>query len=136
MNIVFDTNTLISASLFPSSIPGRCVLQNLEKCRVIYSQSTVIELISTIYYRKFDRYLSSDDRINFLKSYSDLAVEIKVTTVITACRDQSDNKFLELAVDGHAEYIITGDKDLLVLHPFRNISIMTPTAFLEKFSLK
>ncbi|MCW3109855.1 MAG: Nucleotide binding protein PINc [Segetibacter sp.] len=136
MIVVFDTNTLISASLFPSSIPGRCVSLSLERSGVIYSEQTITELISVIYYPKFDKYLSSDDRSSFLKSYINLAKKINVTSSITACRDSKDNKFLELAVDGNAEYIITGDKDLLVLHPFRNISIITPASFLEMVSIK
>ena len=57
--------------------------------------------------------------------------EVEVTTVVTDCRDVKDNKFPELAIDGQAECIVTGDKDLLVLHPYRNISILTPNAFLE-----
>jgi predicted nucleic acid-binding protein len=52
---------------------------------------------------------------------------------IDACRDPKDNKFLELAVEAGAACIITGDKDLLVLNPFRNIPIFTPAEFLEKF---
>ncbi len=138
MTIVFDTNTLISASLFPFSIPGKCVTKCLEKSDVyvIYSNATLLELISAIYYPKLNKYLTSDDRGNFLKSYKNLATEVEVTSSVNECRDLKDNKFLELAVDGHAEYIITGDQDLLVLDPFRNISIITPAQFLEKFSLE
>ncbi len=52
---------------------------------------------------------------------------------ITECRDPKDNKFLELAVAGNADCIVTGDKDLLVLDPFRNIRIITPKEFLDQF---
>ena len=47
------------------------------------------------------------------------------------CRDAKDDKFLEVAVNGKADYLITGDRDLLVLHLFRDIQIITPAAFLE-----
>ncbi len=47
--------------------------------------------------------------------------------------DPKDNKFLELALAGNATCIITGDKDLLVLNPFRNIQIISPKEFLEQF---
>jgi predicted nucleic acid-binding protein len=50
---------------------------------------------------------------------------------ITACRDPSDNKFLEVAVAGEADLIVSGDDDLLVLNPFREIPIVTPRAFLQ-----
>jgi len=47
-----------------------------------------------------------------------------------ACRDPKDNKFLELAVAGEATHIVTGDSDLLVLNPFRDIAVLTPSEFL------
>ena len=49
---------------------------------------------------------------------------------ITACRDPKDDKFLTLAVAANADYIVTGDDDLLVLHPFRGIQIIKPAEFL------
>ncbi len=58
------------------------------------------------------------------------AEQVEVTDVITACRDAKDNKFLEVAVSGRASHIITGDEDLLVLHPFRGIAVVAPQAFL------
>jgi uncharacterized protein len=54
-----------------------------------------------------------------------------VNKTINACRDPKDNKFLELAVTGNVDYIISGDKDLLDLNPFNNIVIITPSQFLE-----
>ena len=48
-----------------------------------------------------------------------------------SCRDPKDNQFLELAVNGQADFIVTGDEDLLVLHPFRAIPILTPRDFLH-----
>ena len=50
---------------------------------------------------------------------------------ITDCCDPKDNKFLELAVAANASCLITGDNDLLVLHPFRNIPILNATDFLN-----
>lgn len=52
---------------------------------------------------------------------------------IRACRDPKDDKFLELAVSGNADVIVTGDKDLLALHPFRGIAILTPLDFASQF---
>ena len=54
---------------------------------------------------------------------------VEVTNSITDCRDPKDNKFLELAVSDNATHIITGDSDLLTLHPFRGIVIVTPEDF-------
>jgi predicted nucleic acid-binding protein len=50
---------------------------------------------------------------------------------ITACRDSKDNKFLEVAVAGRADVIVTGDEDLKVLDPFEGISIIKPSEFLR-----
>ena len=57
-----------------------------------------------------------------------------VTENIEACRDPKDDKFLELAVSGNADYIITGDDDLLELNPFQNVKIITSREFLEFFN--
>ncbi len=56
---------------------------------------------------------------------------IPITERITACRDTKDDKFLEVAVNGQADFIITGDADLLVLNPFRDVPIVTPATFLS-----
>lgn len=58
-----------------------------------------------------------------------MAERVVVTETIIACRDPTDDKFLELAVSGSADLILSGDKDLLALHPFRGIPIVAPAAF-------
>lgn len=62
-----------------------------------------------------------------------IAETISVTTAVTACRDPRDDKFLSLAFAGEADLIITGDDDLLVLHPFQGVSIVTPRQFLDSY---
>jgi uncharacterized protein len=64
-----------------------------------------------------------------------IATTVQVTTTIQACRDPKDNKVLELAVSGQAVCIVSGDKDLLVLHPFQGISILSPGDFLIHYQL-
>jgi len=61
------------------------------------------------------------------------ALFIESEVKISECRDPKDNKFLELAVAGDANCIVTGDKDLLVLNPFRGIKIISPSDFLIQF---
>jgi predicted nucleic acid-binding protein len=56
---------------------------------------------------------------------------VPIAERIAACRDPTDDKFLELAVNGHADLIVTGDRDLLALNPFRQIPIMTPADFVQ-----
>jgi predicted nucleic acid-binding protein len=59
---------------------------------------------------------------------------IEIKESITICRDSKDDKFLELAISGNADFIITGDQDLLVLNPFRNIEVITANEFLSRFN--
>jgi predicted nucleic acid-binding protein len=59
---------------------------------------------------------------------------IEIKESITICRDSKDDKFLELAISGKADFIITGDQDLLVLNPFRNIEIIAANEFLNRFN--
>ena len=56
---------------------------------------------------------------------------IEIITKINLCRDPKDNKFLELAVNGKADYLISGDQDLLILNPFQEISILSPQVFIS-----
>lgn len=56
---------------------------------------------------------------------------VAITQRIAACRDPTDDKFLELAVNGRADAIVTGDADLLALNPFRGIPIVTPAIFVR-----
>ncbi len=57
------------------------------------------------------------------------AVPVSITIRIKECRDPTDDKFLELAINGAADVIVSGDEDLLVLDIFRGIPIVTPAAF-------
>lgn len=59
---------------------------------------------------------------------------VDVDVRITACRDPKDDKFLELAVSGHATHIVSGDSDLVALNPFQGIQILPPHSFLELLS--
>ena len=59
---------------------------------------------------------------------------VAITEQINDCRDPNDNKFLELAVCGNADVLVTGDDDLLVLNPFRRIAIVKPRDFLSSLT--
>ena len=68
--------------------------------------------------------------MEFLTAYVREATLVNVTETVKACRDPRDDKFLELAISGHATHIVTGDTGLLALHPFRKIPILAPTRFM------
>ena len=131
MRVVFDNNILISAGIFFDSLPAKALLKSYKnKHEVLASKLTLAELRATFLSSKFDKYISLSNRIDFCELFTDFSSIITPTISITACRDPKDNKFLELGLSGKADCIVTGDKDLLVLHPFRGISIITPRDFL------
>lgn len=131
--LVFDTNILISHLLIPTGIPAQAVRKGLHEGRVIVSDDTLNELASVISRPKFDHYISVQDRKDFFRFFGRVVERITIIRKIQACRDPKDDKFLELAFNGQAETIITGDHDLLGMHPFRSIRIITPARFLDQF---
>jgi uncharacterized protein len=132
---VFDTNVIVSALLAVTGIPRRAFDSVLAHGRVLVSAATVGELEGVLRRPKFDKYIREDERLEFLAAMLRTAEVVEVTEVVTDCRDPKDNKFLELAVSGHASQIVAGDADLLVLHPFRGITIVNPQNFLAGLSV-
>jgi uncharacterized protein len=126
---VLDTNVIVSAVLSPRSVPRQAFDLAFIRGVVLISDSILAELDDVLHRPKFERYVSPDERLQFLAKFIQDSTVVEVTEVITDCRDSKDNKFLELAVSGNATCIVSGDADLLVLHPFRNMPIMTPQAF-------
>ena len=130
---VIDTNTLVSAFLFKYSNPRKVFETAVMKGKVCSSFKTYNEFSDVLLRSKFDKYIAAEEKLLALKQFKELALFIEPSEDITDCRDPKDNKFLELAVSANASCIITGDKDLLILHPFRGISILNAADFLRKF---
>lgn len=131
LRCVFDTNTTVSALLFDQSTPARAFDLALENGEILLSQDALAELHDVLGREKFDRYVSQQDRDRFLAMLVLKATAIDIVDKIRICRDPDDDKFLELALNGAANWIVSGDEDLLALHPFRAVSIVTPGQFLE-----
>ena len=129
--LVFDTNTLLSHLLIPSSLPARAVKKDLHDGRLIVSDDTLNELAEVLSRPKFDPYISLNDRQEFFRVFGRVAERVPIVRRVHVCRDPKDDKFLELAINGQASHIVTGDQDLLVLHPFHSIQIITPANYLE-----
>jgi len=128
---VFDTNVIISALLFKQSKPGQAFYSAIEDGKVLISLQILKEISEVLSRKKFDRYLLREEKEKFLKEITAEAILVEITEYIDSCRDVKDNKFLELAVNGNAACIISGDSDLLELNPFRDIPIVTPDEFLK-----
>ena len=127
---MLDTNVVVSAVLFPQSQPRLVVDNVIRQEALLISSATQSELDDVLLRNRFDRHLQRERRREFLNLVVQEAELVEISQSITACRDPKDNKFLELAVSGQATHIISGDSDLLTLHPFRGIPILTPRTFL------
>jgi putative PIN family toxin of toxin-antitoxin system len=130
--VVVDTNALVSRLLMPASVPGRAVRKVVDEGQLLASEATLEELADVLARAKFDAYVSIADRQEFIRLLGRIVELVPITYRVQACRDPKDDKFLELAINGRADLIVTGDKDLLELHPFRQVSIITPAAYLER----
>lgn len=134
MRVVFDTNVIVSALLFEQSEPGQAFYWTLDHAEFLISQPVIEELNEVLSRKKFDRYLHWDERELFLKALLKESKFVEPDQQIRECRDPKDDKFLELAVCGNASHLVTGDSDLLDLHPFREIEILSPAHFLNAVS--
>ncbi len=132
LKLVIDTNVLVSAVLSRTSAPGRVVKYSFEVAIVLCTLQILEEFREVIRRPKFAKLLSSISKETAIKVLLEQANYPIVSATVTDCRDLKDNKFLALALDGGADAIITGDQDLLVLHPWRGIDILTPADFLSR----
>lgn len=128
--LVLDTNVWISRLLLPGSVAARAVDRALTLGRVVVSEATLDELAEVLARPKFDCYVSRADRREFIHQLAGIVEIVPILSRIQACRDPKDDCFLELAINGQASHIISGDKDLLVLDPFMQVRILAPGDFL------
>jgi putative PIN family toxin of toxin-antitoxin system len=104
----------------------------LREGELLVSAETIDELNQVLGRSEFAQYVTENERLEFLAILLREARLVDVTVHVGECRDPRDDKFLELAVSGRAACIVSGDQDLLVLHPFRGISLVTPRGFLDE----
>jgi putative PIN family toxin of toxin-antitoxin system len=133
---VFDNSVVVSALLFDQSVPAQAFFAALDAGEILLSPMTFTELSEVLSRKKFDCYATSDERERFLAMLLSDATLVDIVEEVRLCRDPKDDKFLELAVSGRGSCIVTGDQDLLVLHPFRGVPILTPAQFLTVLSQK
>lgn len=129
---VLDSNILISGLVWPDSIPAKAIEKALNS-EVLISENLERELVEVFSRKKFDKFKSQLERENSLRAFINKCILIEVKSVINVCRDIKDNMILELAKDGNAILIVSGDDDLISLNPFEGIQIITARDFLEKF---
>ena len=130
--LVLDTNLLVSAALLPGSASGHALKQAVLNHELAFSDATWDELHEVLHRPRFDRYfVHTRQRSDYLHALARTARWHHVASIVSDCRDPKDNKFLALALDAQAAAIVSGDDDLLCLHPWRGIAIMQPRALLS-----
>ena len=130
--VVIDTNALVSRLLIPKSVPGQAVRKAIDSADVLVSEATMNELAEVLSRRKFDQFISMDDRQQFIRLLARIVELVPMVYQVRVCRDPKDDRMLEVAVNGRAGLIITGDRDLLVLNPFQGIAIISPAEYLRR----
>jgi putative PIN family toxin of toxin-antitoxin system len=130
--VVLDTNVLISGLFSTTSTPALAVEKAITTAQLVATADTLRELIEKLLLPKFDRYVRRERRDALLQRVASLVEIIEVLQPVRGSRDPKDDKFLDAAVNGRANAIVTGDRDLLDLNPFRGIAIVTPADYLAR----
>lgn len=129
--IVVDTNLLVSRVLIPASVPAKAVEKAELDGLVLASEATLGELADVLSRGKLERYISFQERLEYLHLLLRTVEVVAVRHIVRVCRDPRDDKFLELALSGEADLILTGDQDLLALDPFRGIPVITAREYIR-----
>jgi putative PIN family toxin of toxin-antitoxin system len=126
---VFDVNVLVSALLFENSKPAQAFRAARTEGAILLAADVIVELRDVLSREKFDRYVAREKRDEFLVALVRELRLIEVDQEIRECRDPRDDKYLELAVCGNANCIVSGDGHLLEMDPFKGIRILKPADF-------
>lgn len=130
--VVIDTNVFISGLLSSTSTPARVVERAIQQDQLLASPDTLRELFTKLLSPKFDRYVSRERREALLDRLAPNVEIVEIVQRVRASRDPKDDKFLETALNGEANVLVSGDNDLLTLHPFRGTDILSPAEYLAR----
>lgn len=129
--IILDTNLWISFLISKKFNQIDKLIENKEVI-LIFSKELLEEFIDVISRPKFKKYFLKKDIEKILEHFDQFGKLIKVKSDIKICRDEKGNFLLNLSVDSKADYLITGDKDLLILKKIEHTKILTFTEFIER----
>jgi len=137
MRIAVDTNVFISTIIKPENRVGMIIVRMRNgEYTLLYSLEVLEEILEVVTRDKiWKRYRLTEETLNtFVNSIITYGERVQVLTVLNVCRDPDDNMLLALALDGKADYIVSGDRDLLDLSNFQDIPIIRPAEFLFMFT--
>ena len=129
MRVVFDTNILVSALVFPGGQGEAALRRIIEETDQLVLSRPILEELLDVLGRKFAR--DAEELAHVAVYLSDIATIVAPKQRIRAVKDEPDNRILECAVAGHAAVIVTGDKVLLTLKRYEEIRLLTLRDYLE-----
>lgn len=127
---VIDTGIFISSLLRPNSVPAKVANFIFTSAVLFVSQRLLAEVTEVARRPKFASLIDEEDLQDLLNVLHDAGEMVALDQHVRACRDPDDDHILSLAVNGRATWIVSGDKDLLALDPFRGIRIVSPADYL------
>jgi putative PIN family toxin of toxin-antitoxin system len=130
--IILDTNLWISFLISKDFSKLDSFLFS-KKIELVFSQELLDEFLDVVKRPKFRRFFTNEDIEDILETIEEFAIFVPVNSRTDICRDPKDNFLLSLAKDSNAQYLLTGDKDLLDLKLFENTKIITISNFLNSF---
>jgi putative PIN family toxin of toxin-antitoxin system len=130
LKLIIDTNLWISF-IISNKQKLLDLLLFSEKARLLFSTELITEIESTIAKPKLKKYFDSNALEEMLLAFEPFIDFIEIESDIDICRDDKDNFLLSLAKDGKADYLLTGDNDLLILKKFGKTKIITIANFFE-----
>lgn len=132
LNVVFDASSLVGAVLKADSVPERAFIAARQSARIWLSLPVAAEIRAVLQRPKFRPYTTPERTSEFLLQLLGAAHWADPCIRVADCRDQNDNMYLELALAARADLIVSSDRDLLTLHPWRGIDILTPAHLLHR----
>ena len=131
IKIILDTNIWISYLISKNNNQWDTLIFS-DKIQIIYSEKLLNEFIEVTQRDKFRKFISLDDLEVILNNLGDFAIFVEnIEKKYTLCRDLKDNFLLDLAVTAEADFLVTGDKDLLEIKTLENVKILSPTDFIN-----
>lgn len=128
--VIIDTNLWISFLISKNYSQLDDIIFS-RKSTLIFSEELLDEFLTVIKRPKFRRFFSQQDTENLIETIQEYALFINVSSEVFLCRDAKDNFLLSLSKDSEADYLITGDKDLLELIEFESTKIITMSDFVS-----
>lgn len=130
IRVVIDTNVWIGF-LIGKTLSGLSEAMFNNKIKILFSEELFDELVEVLQRPKFEKYFSRENITELISLLHSKAEQVEITKYFNDCRDPKDNFLLDLGISGNADYLITGDDDLLTMNPFHSLQIIDYRSFRE-----